>query len=202
MKVVFDVGKVLAQAHMQWKNALAASGLAYSDSPLLEKYLYDLPQYLPYEGGQISEETYLAALAEEFGLRDLVEARHLHRSIIGDEYPGVYEVIQELKSKGIETATLSNNNPIHWAWFTESGKYPAIEGIQHLVASFQLGHFKPEPAIYAAFCDRLGWKASDLVFLDDSEKNVLAAREAGWVAHVINEVEPQADQIRRLLNLN
>ncbi|MEI8281722.1 MAG: HAD-IA family hydrolase, partial [Armatimonadota bacterium] len=89
----------------------------------------------------------------------------------------------------------------HWVWFTESGKYPAIEGIQHLVASFQLGHFKPEPAIYAAFCDRLGWEASDLVFLDDSEVNVVAAREAGWQAHVITQDEPKADQIRRILGL-
>jgi len=202
MKVVFDVGKVLAHAHMRWKDALAASGLDHSDSPLLEQYLYDLPQYLPYEGGQISEESYLAALAEEFGLKDTVEALHLHRSIIGDEYPGVADVVRELTAKGIETATLSNNNPIHWAWFTESGKYPAIEGIHHLVASFQLGHFKPEPAIYAAFCDRLGWEASDLIFLDDAEKNVIAAREAGWQAFVITEDEPKADQIRRILNLS
>ncbi len=201
MKVVFDVGKVLAHAHMQWKNALAASGLNHNDSPLLEKYLYDLPQYLPYEGGQISEDTYLSALAKEFGLKDTAAALHLHRSIIGDEYPGVADVIRELSAKGIETATLSNNNPIHWAWFTESGKYPAIEAIQYLVASFQLGHFKPEPAIYTAFCDRLGWEASNLVFLDDSEVNVIAAREAGWQAFVITEDEPKADQIRRILNL-
>jgi HAD superfamily hydrolase (TIGR01509 family) len=201
MKVVFDVGKVLAHAHMQWKNALTASGLQHSDSDLLEKYLYDLPEYLPYEGGQISEDTYLTSLAKEFGLKDTVEAKHLHRSIIGDEYPGVLAVIQELKAKGIETATLSNNNPIHWAWFTESGDYPAIESIDHLVASFHLGCFKPEPEIYRAFCHHLGWNKADLVFLDDSEKNVLAARTAGWEAHIISDDEPKAEQIRRVLGL-
>ena len=202
MKVVFDVGKVLAHAHMQWTNALAASGLKHSNSDLLEKYLYDLPEYLPYEGGQISEEAYLTALAKEFDLKDIVEAKHLHRSIIGDEYPGVAAIIQELNAKGIETATLSNNNPIHWAWFTESGNYPAIEGIQHLVASFHLGYFKPEPEIYAAFCDHLGWKKEDLIFLDDSEKNVAAAHCAGWKAVIIGDDEPKADQIRRALGLS
>ena len=202
MKVVFDVGKVLAHAHMQWKDALAASKFAHNESKLLQKFLYDLPEYLPYEGGQISEETYLIALAKEFGLRDLQEAKHLHESIIGDEYPGVAEIVQELNQKGIETATLSNNNPIHWAWFTESGNYPAIEGIQNLVASFHLGLFKPDPAIFPKFCDFLGWDKSELVFLDDAEKNIVAARNAGWVAHIITDDEPKATQIRRILNLN
>ena len=199
MKVVFDVGKVLAHAHMQWKNAVAASGLHHSDSPLLEKYLYDLPEYLPYEGGQISEQTYLEALAREFGLTGPDQARHLHESIIGDEYPGVAAIVQELNAKGIETATLSNNNPIHWAWFTQSGKYPAIEGIQNLVASFHLGLFKPDLKIFPAFCDHLGWDKSDLVFLDDAEKNVVAARAVGWTAHLITDDEPKADQIRRIV---
>ena len=201
MKVVFDVGKVLAHANMQWKDALAESKLNVTPSDLESKFLYDLPEYLPYEGGQVSEETYLGSLVREFGLKDLKEARHLHESIIGDEYPGVFEVIQELKAKGIKTATLSNNNPIHWAWFTESGKYPAIEAIDHLVASFHLGCFKPDPRIFSAFCEYLGWNKSDLVFLDDSEKNVIAARNAGWRAHIITDDEPKADQIRRILGL-
>ena len=156
---------------------------------------------MPYEGGQISEETYLTAVAKAFGLKGTIDAKHLHRSIIGDEYPGVLAVIQELKAKGIETATLSNNNPIHWAWFTESGKYPAIEGIDHLVASFHLGCFKPDPAIFTAFCEHLGWDKADLVFLDDAEKNVTAAVNAGWVGHIITDDEPKADQIRRILGL-
>ena len=202
MKVVFDVGKVLAHAHMEWKNAVAASGLDYSDSDLLEKYLYDLPEYLPYEGGQISEQTYLEALVREFGLTGLDQARFLHQSIIGDEYPGVAAIVQELNAKGIETATLSNNNPIHWAWFTKSGKYPAIEAIQNLVASFHLGLFKPDPQIFPAFCDHLGWDKIDLVFFDDAEKNIAAAHAAGWTAHLITDDEPKADQIRRLLNLD
>ena len=202
MKVVFDVGKVLAYAHMQWMDALSASGLDFKKTDIYSKFLYDFPQYLPYEGGQISEETYLNALAEEFGLKGKEEAKHLHQSIIGDEYPGVADIVQELNAQGIETATLSNNNPIHWAWFTKSGNYPALEGIQHLVASFHLGLFKPDPAIFPKFCDYVGWDKSDIVFLDDSEKNIVAAHNAGWAAHLITDDEPKATQIRRILNLS
>lgn len=201
MKVVFDIGKVLATAHMQWKDALAASGLSFTSNDLVDRYLYDLPEYLPYEGGQISEEQYLQALSDAFGLAGVEQAKHLHQSIIGDEYPGVAEIVQELNAAGIETATLSNNNPIHWAWFTESGRYPAIENVRHLVASFHLGLFKPDPLIFPKFCDYLSWNSSELIFLDDSPKNVAAAREAGWESHIISDDEPKADQIRRILGL-
>ena len=202
MKVVFDVGKVLAKAHMQWKDVITASGLDRPIENLPFQYLYDLPEYLPYEGGQVSEGEYLKAVADSFGLSGIDEARHLHRSVIGEEYPGVEEIINELNAQGIETATLSNNNPIHWAWFTTSGKYPAIEKIKYPIASFHLGYFKPDLRIYAAFCEKLGWNANDIIFLDDSEKNVLAAIEAGWNSVVITEDEPKSDQIRRALNLS
>lgn len=199
MKVVFDVGKVLAVAHMQWKDALAASGLQFTPGDLYDKYLYDLPQYLPYEGGQISQDDYLKGVAEAFGLARVDEAKHLHESIISDEYPDVATVVDEIHAAGHETATLSNNNPIHWAVFTESGRYPAIDKIQHPIASFHLGYFKPDPRIFAAFCEKTGWKPEEIVFLDDAEKNVVAAREAGWTAHLITDDEPKADQIRRLI---
>src|ERR1700733_100550 len=110
MKVVFDVGKVLAHANMCWRDALKASGLEYVPCELENHFLYDLPQYLPYEGGQISEGQYLTALSAAFGLSGIDAAKHLHRSIIGDEYPGVAAIVAELNASGIETATLSNNN--------------------------------------------------------------------------------------------
>ncbi|MBS1702691.1 MAG: HAD-IA family hydrolase [Armatimonadetes bacterium] len=202
MKVVFDIGKVLATAHMEWKDALAASGLAYQSSPLVSKKLYDLSEYLPYEGGQISEGRYLEAVSKAFGLEGIDAARHLHRSIIGAEYPGVAAIVDQLNASGVHTATLSNNNPIHWEWFTKSGKYPAIERIKYPIASFHLGYFKPDPKIFAAFCDYLDWSPADIVFLDDSAVNVEAAQTAGWTAHVITDGEPKADQIRRILHLS
>lgn len=202
MKVVFDIGKVLATAHMMWREALQASKLPYVENDLVNGQLYDFAPYLPYEGGQISEDEYLSKLSDQFQLGGIENARFLHQSIIGDEYPGVAEIVDELHSLGIETATLSNNNPIHWAWFTESGNYPAIEKIQHPIASFHLGLFKPDPLIFPKFCEFIGWDREELVFLDDSEKNVMAAMAAGWTAFQILDDEPKATQIRRLLDLS
>jgi putative hydrolase of the HAD superfamily len=48
--------------------------------------------------------------------------------------------------------------------------------------SWRLGHRKPEPAAYAAVADRLGATGPDILFVDDSARNVEAARAAGWRA--------------------
>jgi HAD superfamily hydrolase (TIGR01509 family) len=58
-----------------------------------------------------------------------------------------------------------------------------------LFAHFDSGVFsgrvhliKPEPAIYTFAQQRFGAPAQELVFLDDHEPNVVAARAAGWKA--------------------
>jgi glucose-1-phosphatase len=182
VKVVFDIGNVLCYAHTHWRGALAASGLAYSDSPLLDKRLYDLPEYLPYESGRVNQDDYLLAVARAFGLANAHEALHLHRSILGQEVAEVEDLIQELHTAGHETATLSNNNPIHWEWFTVSGPFPAVKSVQKLFSSHLLGAHKPEPEIYHAFVRATGWQPSEIIFFDDVAANVEAARREGWNA--------------------
>ena len=202
VKAVFDLGNVLVSAHTHWQGALTASHLAYTATPMAEMALYDLPAYLPYEAGKVSEEDYLTAVMQEFGLQSTEEARHLHRSIVGPEFSGIHEIVAGLQSQGIETATLSNNNPIHWEWFTKSGPYPTVQMIQHLIASFHLGEHKPDAAIFAAFCARTGWLPSEIVFVDDSAKNVEAARAMGWTAHVIDPTLDVVPQLRHAFGLH
>jgi glucose-1-phosphatase len=186
VKIVFDIGNVLCYAYTHWKDALVASQLDYVQSELFERRLYDLPEYLPYESGRVSQDEYLGALVREFGLKSQDEALHLHRSILGKEVTGVLELIQNLHQDGHQTATLSNNNPIHWEWFTISGPFPAVQSIQHPLSSHLLGSHKPEPEIYELFCKKTGWESGDIVFFDDVLANVEAGQAAGWTAHHIN----------------
>jgi glucose-1-phosphatase len=189
VKIVFDIGNVLCYAHTHWEGALEASGLKYGASELVSKKLYDLAEYLPYEAGRVSQDHYLQALLSAFGLRDQNEALHLHRSILGDEILGVYELIARLHIEGHQTATLSNNNPIHWEWFTVSGPFPAIQSIQKPISSHLLGSHKPEAEIFKLFEKETGWKSSEIIFFDDVTVNVEAARSAGWKAHFIDASE-------------
>jgi putative hydrolase of the HAD superfamily len=61
------------------------------------------------------------------------------------------------------------------------------------VFSARVHHNKPEPAIFALAAQRFGHAPQDLVFLDDHEPNVHAARAAGWQAlHFSNAAQAEA----------
>ena len=57
---------------------------------------------------------------------------------------------------------------------------------------------KPDPAIYHRLLDRNGLVAGECLFIDDSEKNVLAARAVGMAAHHFRGAEGLAAELRGL----
>jgi len=50
--------------------------------------------------------------------------------------------------------------------------------------SADIGHQKPAQEFFAEVENRTGFDGPHLLFFDDQERNVLAARERGWQAHV------------------
>jgi putative hydrolase of the HAD superfamily len=64
-----------------------------------------------------------------------------------------------------------------------------------LTYSCRIGVAKPDPRAYRICAERLGVAPDDIVFFDDNEANVIAAREVGMTA----EVFTSPDQVRALL---
>ena len=59
-----------------------------------------------------------------------------------------------------------------------------FDGFTHVAYSYELGVIKPEPEIYAHVLAALSIGPEDVLFVDDREVNVLAARALGWHAIV------------------
>ena len=57
--------------------------------------------------------------------------------------------------------------------------------MDHLFFSFDLNLCKPDSSIYLTALDKMGWKASETLFLDDSLSNIEGAQALGiqtlWV---------------------
>jgi 2-haloacid dehalogenase/putative hydrolase of the HAD superfamily len=60
---------------------------------------------------------------------------------------------------------------------------PAFGRLQGVVASGAERLMKPDPAIYRLACDRFGYAPADLLFVDDSARNIDAARDLGFDTH-------------------
>ena len=94
--------------------------------------------------------------------------------------PASLALVERLRAAGDALYFLSNM-PLSYA--------DHLERTHGFLASFADGVFssrvkaiKPEPAIFALAARRFGLTPAQIVFLDDHEPNVVAAREAGWNA--------------------
>jgi epoxide hydrolase-like predicted phosphatase len=68
-----------------------------------------------------------------------------------------------------------------------------------VVDSSEVGHRKPEPAIYELTTSMLGVPASEILYLDDFAANIEGAKAAGWrTIHVVDVESALADLDRAL----
>jgi epoxide hydrolase-like predicted phosphatase len=58
-----------------------------------------------------------------------------------------------------------------------------------VVDSSEVGHRKPEPAIYELTTSRLGVEASEILYLDDFAANIEGAKATGWRTIHVTDVE-------------
>jgi len=72
---------------------------------------------------------------------------------------------------------LSNTNDFHFDMLIE--KFPFMNWVNGGTYSFIEGSMKPEPLIYERAIRRSGKQPHQILFIDDLEKNVTAAREQG-----------------------
>ena len=97
--------------------------------------------------------------------------------MISGEIPGMLELIQELKGKGVGVYGLTN-----WPdeTFDEARRrYKTIGSIENIVVSSRVHMAKPAPEIYQFLLDKYSLNAGECLFIDDRVDNVNAARALG-----------------------
>jgi 2-haloacid dehalogenase len=89
-------------------------------------------------------------------------------------------IVARLRAQGRPVFALTNY-PAHK--FEISRKvYPLLDSFDVVVVSGREGVTKPDPRIYEILFERTGRKPQDLVFIDDSSRNIEAARSLGMDA--------------------
>lgn len=122
----------------------------------------------------------LRAQLEAFGFA--VTARELHRSVwcsVRVE-PSSVALVHALRDAGCAVHLGSNQEARRAAYLTHDLGYDDL--FDTCFFSCDLGAAKPEPEFFARVLDRLGCAAPEMLFVDDHEPNVEAARECGLAA--------------------
>jgi FMN phosphatase YigB (HAD superfamily) len=210
--VCFDLGGVLVRICQSWAEAYRAAGLDIRDEPSHPSVSARRRELASLHGtGRISiDEWAVGASAALQGVYSTDELRRAHHALSREQNPGALELVDELHAAGAATACLSNTTHTHWVRLVHrdgdralegTPEYPAVARLQQHFASHLLGLAKPDDAIYARFEVLTGLGPSEILFFDDREENVAAARRREWQAERVaaSHLDP-VTQIRKHLS--
>lgn len=107
-------------------------------------------------------------------------------------FPGVEALVNHV-SGFARVALLSNTNRIHWKQVTAQSS--VFERFDALFLSFETGQYKPDNGAFLDVLSRLSCEPSQILFLDDSEKNVDAARAIGMDTRLISRSNPVREEL-------
>ena len=195
--VIFDIGNVLVD--FCWRKAFQGYGLEgealekFADATVRHQAWVDLD-----EGIITTEEAIeaYAKVAPEY--REYMERIYEDMTTMLKQYDYAIPWIKELKERGYNSYILSNwSKPAFDCCEHNALSFlPLVDGA---VFSYRERLIKPDKRIYETICNRFDINPAEAVFLDDSEGNIISAREFGLHAIHFKGYEQGRAELEALL---
>lgn len=195
--VCFDWGGVILKICRSWEEGCKAAGIKAPSKKVATKCLLKQDALARrFQTGQMSDKAFFRAIAKESeDFHTIDEIAAVHHAWLLEEYNGVEDLIDELNSfADLSTALFSNTNASHWARMEEDFQVATM--IEHRHASHLFGLAKPDEKAFAAFERRVGAAGNQILFFEDTQAHVDAARAFGWCAELIDHKGDTAEQMR------
>lgn len=186
--IVFDIGGVLIGLNLDRCIRTFREVLGYERiTELLDPY-HQKGIYGEMEAGTLSADAFRAEVLRESrpGCKPEDVDRCMYSLLEGMD-PDTVETVKDLRGR-YPLYLLSNNNPIAMTrileMFRENGLEPETTFRDQFISS-EMKLQKPSREIYEESVRRTGLPAGEILFIDDNQTNVLAAREAGMQARLL-----------------
>lgn len=190
--VVFDLGGVLVELGGAKRMAEWLGGGITRDE-LFWRWLAS-PAVRRYESGRSTPEEFARDAVAELRLPVAPAAFLEHfRGWPTRAAPGALELLRALRGR-VKVACLSNTSALHWTRIEREMGFAGLFDARFL--SHELGMVKPDRAIFERLVRDLAVPAPSILFFDDGEPNVAAARSLGIDARLVRSV----DEARRALD--
>jgi len=193
--VLFDFGMVLStpplvSAHRCLLGICGLSAEVFDRHYWAHRHAYD--------EGKFTGEAYWEKVASDAGIQ--LSAEQVKELIAADilMWSGInapmLEWARSVGRAGFRTGILSNIG-FELATAMESN-FPWVAEFKYTVWSCRLAMAKPDPEIFRCAQERLDVAPQEILFIDDREENIRAAREFGFRGILFKDI----DQLRRDLN--
>ena len=139
----------------------------------------------------------IALLSEQYPhYADLIQAYDTYwEDSITDVYHGTVDIVRRLKREGWPLYLLSNFSAEKFPLMQK--RYDFLDLFDDMIISGEHNLIKPDPAIFQLTLERIGRKAGECLFVDDSLPNIEVARKMGF--HTIHFQSPE--QLERDLKI-
>jgi len=193
--VLFDYGMVLStppvlSAHRDLIEIFALDTDIFDRCYWASRHAYDAGQYVG--------ETYWQKVASDAGVS--LTAQQIHNLIEADilMWSGInapmLEWARSVGRAGFKTGILSNIG-FELATAMENN-FPWVAEFKYTIWSCRLATAKPDPKIFRSAQEKLQVAPQEILFIDDREENIRAARKAGFLGIVFKDLS----QLRHDLN--
>jgi len=195
--VLFDYGMVLSGPPDPTAREEMMRVLGVDETSFREMYWKHRDAY---DRGTLNGIAYWQKVAEELhkplpanSLNELLEADN---ALWTQPNQPMIEWAASLQRAGIKTGILSNIGDAMEAGIR--ARFPWLDEFAHQTFSHRLGIAKPDLAIYQHAAEGLGVSPNAVLFVDDREENIAAAREAGMTAVQYSTHDHFVEQMQQL----
>lgn len=201
-EIVFDFGGVLTEIDEQ--QAIKRFGELGLENP--EKYLNSYQQsgaFFALENGDITADQFIDELSQLCHRTiSYDEAKHAWMGFIVKVQTEFMEFLQQLRPR-YRLSILSNTNPFLQSWarsseFTPCGK-SLDDYFENLYLSYRMNCSKPGEEIYRKMLLEGNMNPGEVLFIDDSAKNIEAARRAKINVLQVRNGEDWRDTLGKIL---
>ena len=201
--VVFDIGSVLVEAGRTLADDIRLAGFVVEPEWLAE---FDARLHLhPRPGvGAIDIDRYYEVFAEaSHGVFTVQDGWRMATAGLVKEHAGIATVFDALDAVGVDSALFSNITVAEWLRLfpdmDASSDLPTLPRARYRFASHLIRAQKPDAAAYAEVERGTGRSGDTILFFDEREENIGAARKRGWTAEWIDHSVDTVEQMLRLL---
>ena len=169
--------------------------ISWMANPVVPEELFRMwlssPAVRAFETGRIEPDLFADQLIVEMSLQVGPDA--LLKELAGwptGTFPGALELLGRIPRR-YTRATLSNTNAMHWPQVMERMKL--ADAFDHHFASHLTGKIKPDNEAFQHVTVALNCAAEEVLFLDDNQLNIDAAKKCGMHAVRVKGV-PEAER--------
>jgi glucose-1-phosphatase len=192
--ILFDLGGVLMNfGGLQRLAELSGE----EDGPALRSKWVTSKWVKDFERGKCDADAFGEGVVREWGL-DLTSAEFVDDFARWSAGPfeGSVDLVRSLHGT-VRMGCLSNTNPVHWQRHLD--RWGLVDYFDWTFVSHQLRMMKPDPEIFQHVIRTVGTTAERLLFLDDCNDHVQAARKLGIRAEQTRGVSEVRDALVSLL---